>query len=196
MFEAFEAFSNFSNFWDISSISTNLCHLWPHAANSIERQLNQLFPIHWLLCVNNIGKTVRPLVFNSLIQYLETEFSSKYTCILDIYHNFVVFTEQNLILLIGTDLSTCVLIWFLSDQFIMQNIHHLLILLIWTYFSTYVLIFFKSCHSDCKTITVTGIPPILVYAHLVALKLAIFEVTNLSLSLHKVIHIFDLISIT
>ena len=69
-------------------------------------------------------------------------------------------------------------------------------LLIGTHISTYVVIWFKSSHSDCKTISVTGIPPVLVYAHLVALKLTIFEVTNLSLPLYKVIHIFNLISIT
>ena len=69
-------------------------------------------------------------------------------------------------------------------------------LLIGTHISTYVLIWFKSSHSIRKAITVTGIPPILVYAHLVALKLTIFEVTNLSLALHKVFHIFNLISIT
>ena len=69
-------------------------------------------------------------------------------------------------------------------------------LLIGTHISTYVLIWFKSSHSVCKAISVAGIPPILVYAHLVALKLTIFAVTNLSLALHKFIHIFNLISLT
>ena len=50
--------------------------------------------------------------------------------------------------------------------------------------------------SYCKTITITGIPSVLVYAHLVAFKLSVSEVTNLSLALDKVIYIFNLISVT
>ena len=62
-----------------------------------------------------------------------------------------------------------------------------------TQFCLILLIWLQSSHSDCKTITIIGIPPILVYAQLVAFKLSIFEVTSSSLALYKVIHIFNLI---
>ena len=46
-------------------------------ANSIDLQLNQLFPQTMLSLttgMNNVRQAVRPLAFNSLIQYLEAEF--------------------------------------------------------------------------------------------------------------------------
>ena len=96
--------------------------------------------------------------------------------------------------MIGTHLSTHVLIWFLSDHSLMQNIHCLLFWLNFinsidlNTFRTYELIWFKSSHFYCKAITTTGIPPILVFAHLVAFIFFIFEVASLS---HVLSHIVN-----
>ena len=53
------------------------------------------------------------------------------------------------------------------------------------------LLWFKSSLSGCKTIAITGILQV-IFMHIIALKLTIFEVANFAPDLGKVIHMFSL----
>ena len=54
------------------------------------------------------------------------------------------------------------------------------------------MLWFRSSLSGCKTITITGFPPIYTYAQLFPSKLIVFEVTNFARVPYKVIAMFSL----
>ena len=88
----FEAFIENSVILKIFYQSVQSCL---YTANSIDFQLNQLFPklafTDWLLCVSYIERQWGHLPLN---QCLETEFSPKYINIIEINSIYVTFTDR------------------------------------------------------------------------------------------------------